>query len=545
MEKMAHFLSLKTSGKTWLSKELLGLILILLLGFFLRIYKIKDYITFLGDEGRDVLVVYNILHGDLTLLGPTSSVGGFFLGPVYYYLMTPFLWLFRYDPVGPAIMVVLFGLATIYLVYRMGKEFFGLKASLIASFLYAISPVVVIYSRSSWNPNVFPFFTIASFYALYKGVSKNNPILFVLAGILMGINLQVHYLATFAGAIMFFYVFLVISNHKLSGLIELLKRYALMFLGFVIGFSPFLLFEIRHGFPNTTNILRFIFCSGETNLKFPFCTENVPLIATGPTVDFATHVNQVFMRLFGGLILALPNSDKFWKYNDHVVNLWHILSLLLGLIAVGFFIYMFVKKRPDKKEYQKYLLIFLWGLLGIGLFGFYKKSIYDYYLGFLFPLPFLLIGFLFSTIAEKLKIYGVILIGAVLIALAYIHITHNPINVPGNQQVNQMKTIADFVVSKTNGEPFNFGLITGGNSDHAYRYFLKLAKRDPVVILNPDVDPERKSVTNQLFVVCETLPCAPEGHSLWEIAGFGRAQITDEWEVSVVKIYRLEHYEGE
>jgi len=44
--------------------------------------------TFLGDEGRDVLIVYNILHGKLTLLGPTASVGGFFLGPIYYYLVT-------------------------------------------------------------------------------------------------------------------------------------------------------------------------------------------------------------------------------------------------------------------------------------------------------------------------------------------------------------------------------------------------------------------------------------------------------------------------
>ena len=67
------------------NKNLL-LVLILGLAAFLRLYKIQDYMTFLGDEGRDVLVAYNILHGHLTLLGPTSSVGGFFLGPIYSYL---------------------------------------------------------------------------------------------------------------------------------------------------------------------------------------------------------------------------------------------------------------------------------------------------------------------------------------------------------------------------------------------------------------------------------------------------------------------------
>src|SRR3990167_4864482 len=137
MEKMAHLFFVKTPGKIRLTAYL-PIFLILLVGLFLRLYKIRDYVIFLGDEGRDALVVYNILHGDLTLLGPTSSVGGFFLGPIYYYFMAPFLWLSNFDPVGPSVMVALFGVATIFLLYRMGLEFFGMKAAVISSFLYAI-----------------------------------------------------------------------------------------------------------------------------------------------------------------------------------------------------------------------------------------------------------------------------------------------------------------------------------------------------------------------------------------------------------------------
>src|SRR5438477_9425897 len=101
------------------------LIFILIFASFLRLYKIADYLTFLGDEGRDVLTVYNILHGHFTLLGPTASVGGFFLGPIYYYFMAPFLWLSQYDPTGPAIAIALLGVATVWLIYKIGKEFFG------------------------------------------------------------------------------------------------------------------------------------------------------------------------------------------------------------------------------------------------------------------------------------------------------------------------------------------------------------------------------------------------------------------------------------
>src|SRR3990167_7677310 len=97
---------------------------ILILGGFFRLRNISGYMTFLGDEGRDVLIVKRmIVDHDITFLGPTASVGGFFLGPIYYYFITPFLWAFNLDPVGPAVMVALFGVATIYLVYRVGVDF--------------------------------------------------------------------------------------------------------------------------------------------------------------------------------------------------------------------------------------------------------------------------------------------------------------------------------------------------------------------------------------------------------------------------------------
>lgn len=108
----------------------------------------------------------------------------------------------------------------------------------------------------------------------------------------------------------------------------------------------------------------------------------------------------------------------------------------------------------------------------------------------------------------------------------------------------QMEQVAKFVFEKTGGKPFNFALITGSNSDYAYRYFFTVWGKPPVAIENSQKDPLRKSVTDQLLVVCESLPCEPVGHSLWEIAGFGRTEIVGEWNISVVKVYKLKHYKG-
>ncbi len=520
------------------------LAIILALAAFLRLYRIQDYMTFLGDEGRDVLVVYNILHGHLTLLGPTASVGGFFLGPIYYYFMAPFLLIFNYNPVGPAVMVALFGITTVWLVYKIGSEFFNSRVGFIAAFLYSISPIVIAYSRSSWNPNIMPFFSLLTLYVLYKALEKNSIKLFILCGILLGITMQLHYLATFLGIIIIAYVLstriLLVSFMQGVSLLKtvgkIIKDFFFIFSGFIVGLSPFLAFEARHDFTNTRSIINFIFHSGDT----------------GVGVNFFSTVFNVFFRLFARLVMNYPPPEQV-AINQHFnILVWYYASLFLGIGSVFVFLFKYLKtvslsKQDLEKKSSDFLklnLLFLWFVFGIVLFGFYKKPIYDYYFGFIFPLPFLLVGTAVDSFIKKNKIlytFGIV----IFIGISILNFNSIPFKYEPNQQLKQVETISRFILNKTDNKPFNFALISGNNSDYAYRYFFTVWQHPPVVIKNPQVDPKRKSITDQLFVVCETLPCYPLGYSLWEIAGFGRAEIVGEWDVSVVKVYKLEHYKSQ
>lgn len=104
------------------------------------------------------------------------------------------------------------------------------------------------------------------------------------------------------------------------------------------------------------------------------------------------------------------------------------------------------------------------------------------------------------------------------------------------------KAIAEQVINVSNKQAYNFALISKGNSDHAYRYFLEIWNKKPVEIQNPQMDPLRSTVTDQLIVVCEQV-CAPLGHPLWEVAGFGRAQIAEKAQGSAgITVYKLVHY---
>lgn len=513
-------------------------VLLLVGAAFLRLYRIRDYITFLGDEGRDVLVVYNILHGKLTLLGPTASVGGFFHGPLYYYFMTPFLFLTNFDPVGPAIMIALIGIVTVLLVYIVGKRLFGTAAGFIAALLYTISPVVIAYSRSSWNPNPMPFFSLITAITTYYAVKKKSLVLFFIIGVLFGVLLQLHYLELFFMlAMAVFIAFTTLwKQPRFKGIKALLTIYLVIFGGTLVGWAPFLAFEVRHDFMNIRSIVSFVFAAKDT----------------GADTNFFVTVWNVFYKLFARLVVHFPMPSEVASYPTGEVVRWYIGSTVLALGSVGIFLYQM--KKAYKENYDKflaYLLLFVWLFFGIILFGFYKKPVYDYYLGFLFPIPFLLVGnglvFLYSkkiknTISSYLAKAGIALI---VVLLLVVNLQSNLLLTPPNRQLDQAERISRVVFEKAENKPYNFAIITGGNSDHAYRYFFTMWGNPPVTIENAVVDPERKTVTDQLFVVCESLPCEPLGHSLWEIAGFGRANIVEIWKENPVEIYKLDHYKGE
>lgn len=380
------------------NKERILLIIILLLGAYLRLYKISQYMTFLGDEGRDVLIVKRmIVDHKFTLLGPTASVGGFFLGPIYYYFMLPFLWAWQLDPTGPAVMVALFGIATIYLVYRLGREMFGQYAAFVASSLYALSPLVIAYSRSSWNPNIVPFFSTLLVYSLWNLTRKSSNYYPLLVGLALGIGIQLHYL--------FLFLFIVTALWLVC--LRFMKvhysPWTLLYIlaGFILGNSLFIIFEVRHGFPNTQSIINFIFHGKDTGFSL---------------LTYIGSVADVVLRLYGRLILRMPDKGILVNMPDTIRMRWMTLYNIATIGSLGYILYSYIRniRKSDKHQKTKnegitqqikmektgLLLMCCWLFIVIILFGFYKKEIYDYYFGIIFTGPFLSTGYILGQDSE-------------------------------------------------------------------------------------------------------------------------------------------------
>lgn len=467
----------------------------------MRFYNLSGYLQFLGDQGRDLLAVKRmIVDHQWTLLGPTASVGGFYTGPIYYYFMLPFLWLFQLNPVGPAVMAALFGLATVILVYFAGKEFFGEKAGLVAAFLVAVSPKMIDISRFSWNPNPVPFFALLTVFFLYK---RRN-IFTLVAGAGVGILVQLHYMD------LIFFPIVGLTMFLLFPWRQWFWQIVLLVLGFILGNSLFLIFELRHGFPNTLNVWEFINRHGVT----------------------VAPRSQNFVWLFNDIARQLYEITL--GFRGSILNLFYYASLVafLGWAVVSF--------RQNK---AKIITLGVWLLVGIFGIGSYRGTLYDHYFNSLYPLPFLFLGLGGSLLLSKKNFWTILVFACGIII--YFQWPKLYWQSPPNNLLAQTQGVDKIVLSETNGQPFNFALIAPGNSDHAYRYFLEVWGRPPVIILNPDLDPTRQTVTKQLIVVCEQQNCAPLGNPQWEIAGFGRAEIleTRQGPAGII-IHKLVHYTG-
>lgn len=548
-----------SSIKKWIKtnpREATLLALILLTGAFLRLYRIDEYMTFLGDEGRDVIVVRRLLvNADPILIGPGTSIGDMYLGPLYYYMMAPALLLAGFSPVGPAVQIALLGVATTFFIWRIGREWFpgvtpgqASVSGLVAAALYAISPTVIIYSRSSWNPNIMPFFALLCIYAIWRvwqwpSYAKSYggfPEAFreggkwlIVAGVSFAFVLQSHYLGLLLAPVILFFWFLTVLRLRVTGYVfNIIKnpqhttrnrltdkqtrsfiKYSVVGLGlFLLLMSPLVIFDARHGWRNFASVKKF----------------------------FTERQTTVSARPWNALPKAWPNfvqiNTRLIAGHNETVGLWISAAMVVLLVWLVFTRW----RKIDSLIRNSYFLILVWlgfALLGLSL---YKQHIYDHYYGFFFAAPFLLLGALAQNTAQGAKNKGKIIVFVSAILLLIANLRNNPLKNTPNRQLQRSREVAGKMVEEAREKKFNMAVIAERNYEGAYQYFLEKAKT-PLVMIDPQRADE--TITEQLFVVCE-LPeekCDPTHNPKAGIANFGWSKIEEQWDVAGVVLYKLVH----
>lgn len=469
------------------------LFLILLLAAFFRFYRLPEYMNFLGDEGRDALIIKNMLvNQHFPLIGPPTSVGNIYLGPLYYYMMAFSMAIFWLNPVAAAAMNAVIGVATVGLIYYLGKIWFNKWAGLISAFLYAISPVTIIYSKSSWNPNPAPFFASLSILGLYRMHKTGNFMWVILTGLAVAASIQMHYLALILVPITsILWVIEVISRKKAH--LKTKKVFTGTILGifsFLIIMSPLLWFDLRHNFLNYLAITK-LFSQGHA--------------VGGNVINNLAKIPGIYAQ---DLIGRYIGGENF------------VLTLIVSALVLF----------SLKKKGWPILALAVWLFVGLLGLSFYSGSIYDHYLGFMNPVPFLLIGSLAKHFKRKWLTAGTVFL---IVALSVVNLQKNPNLNPPNNQLKRTQEVAKFVITQSMNQDFNFALLSKNNYDAAYKFYLQQYGHDP--------KPVPAETTDQLFVVCEDQVCDPINNAKYEIAAFGWAKIATEESYNGVRVFKLVH----
>lgn len=373
------FRKVKTEIKT---HKLVYFILFLILAFsaFFRLFRLHDLLGFWFDQGRDALIIWDLLrYGKFFLIGPVTGIEGIFLGPFYYYLIAPFYWLGGGSPVFVAAALAWLTVAAIFLIYTLAAKIYGRGVGLLAAFIYGFSYGLVTFSRWLANPNPLPFFTLIALILLYKFIVSHNSLFIILYSFVIGLCLQLEA----ASAVWFLPSTLVVLVWQRK-----IFRKPLMllfaFLAFFVTLLPQIVFNLRHDGILVDAFKRFLISEKSFGLS----------LAQTVRLRLVTYYDVFFGKLFPAIS-------------------W-LRLVTLALFSAG--LVLFRKKIFTLGG----KLLFIWFLVPLIGFFFYRGNhgyVWDYYFTGFIPAFAILLAAVFYHIIKK-HLVGKVLVGGLLIVFA-------------------------------------------------------------------------------------------------------------------------------
>ncbi len=463
---------------------------------FLRLYRIGPFTTFLSDQGRDAIIVKRIVTFEhWPAIGAPTSLGHIFLGPFYYYLIAPFLFLSRFDPVGMSVGMAVISIIGIFICYLITRKEFGSRTALFFLAFMTFSSILIEYSRFSWNPNPLPYFSFAAIYSWHRTLKFKKLTWAFISGSLLALCLQLHYLANLLVLPMFIsliYIVITDKNRKL-----LIKPLIAAAIGFVVFFSPLILFDLKHQFLNSKSFISLF--SGKEVSSGGFSTSRILETTTA-----------FFSPAFG-----LSLKDTF--------TLFIILSLI-GLI-------IFTIKNSNNK-----IIAFHAGAVLLYCVGFsYITSFrHPHYYMTIYPSFYLIMSYILNRLADK-KSYALIICFLFLVAFFWFNFQkYRFLSVEPNGQVAHAKRVAHSLGAQIGDKPFNIATWPIDFGEDPYLYFLELEGKVPA-------NRELSQVTEQMYVLCNKKPCSIIDSPSWNINMFGSARVSYSWNIEGITIYKLVH----
>ncbi len=329
------------------------ILLILVIGLILRLISLNQSLWL--DEATSALVakmsVKEIFSGFLP---------GDFHPPFYYLLLKYWSDIFGFSEISLRIPSVLFGIATIYIVYLIGREVVNRNAGLAASGLLATSGLAIYYSQEARMYSMAAFLVSFLIFSFVKTIRRGRVGDWVLFSVLLAFAAMTDYVAILIFPVFWIYAFLVkqknswwekfFASHIIFGMITLLWA------------STFIL-QLKNGLSVSTTSPLWYQTLGQTSFK------NLALIPVKFMIGRISFEPQwlygliviLSAVLFGSLLVrSRRNLSLLW--------MWLLVPIILGAI---------ISFKVPTLSYFRYLFCLpaFYLLAGVGIDGLGKHKI--------------------------------------------------------------------------------------------------------------------------------------------------------------------------
>jgi len=354
------------------------LALLVILFFVVRTHRTQDLLRFYYDQGRDALVVHDMIHTPKpVLVGPTTGLAGILRGPFFYYLLLPAYLVGQGSPVVASIWLQLLNTVGLIFIYLSAKELFSRRAGLISVFIFALSNELV--SLSRWLSNPSPIFLTVPImlYGLIQIIKdQKRHLWWPIVALMLGLNLQLEIASEF-----FFIValglFLILNRQYWPKTKTLLISVGT----FLLTLFPQVAFDFRHDHLIFNAIKSHFANPGEPSFVF----DQQKLVARWHffTDSFSSIlIPQVYWPTIVAFVLAFFLILTSKKFRRPQVKLLYYL-LFIPLLILSFY-------QGNQGNFYSYYLIGLYPLAVVLLSGVLNKFFLMPIL-FAFPWVFLIL----------------------------------------------------------------------------------------------------------------------------------------------------------
>lgn len=419
------------------------LFIILGFGFFLRVYNINNLLGFYYDQGRDALEIWDLWHfKNIPFIGPVTGIAGIFRGPFYYYLLAPFYFLGKGNPVWPSVFLSVTTVVACGFMYYLGFKIQDRTTGLIAAILSSFSFNIVLASR--WLSNPTPMLLLSMLFVwMMILITEGKKWAWAPAIFIATVSLF-HFGS--AGEVFYFLTLLVLAVWEVSKK-RLPGKKTIFWSGILVLIAtlPLIAFDIKNHGLIVSNIKKFL-------------------------------ITDKSFKLPAWWIIA----DKFKFYYDVFTNKifnarYYLEKFILGGILLTFFYHL---HKLIKKDGVKVLIILLSSvILGLIFFQGNFGNIYDYYLTGYY-LPFLLLCAIILGYIWKYKLGKVFVLYFIYIFLANnAHVLEYKLidegNGPNSISFRVQKEAINWIFQDAKGENFNVDVYVPPVIPYAYDYLFK------------------------------------------------------------------------